>query len=240
MAMWQRHHLAALMLDSLAAQAERLKERLALSVVVAGSEGAASRKVAESRGAHYVHIENNPLGRKWQAALKKARTLAPTGVMVLGSDNIVNDALLRGRAALLELGYEYIGCLDAYQWNPHRRTLIHWNGYAKPRDASKPDREGEPIGSSRTFAATLLDRMSWSIWDEGANRCLDFSTTQRLKEHTFKKQMLRMKGTDARHLGIKVSGAMSPSLHTAVKGRLDENLLVEWFGPAIGGRILAL
>jgi hypothetical protein len=239
-AVWQRREIAKIMLDSLAAQAERLSDRMKLSVVVAGSERGMSRRLAEHRGAHYVEVENKPLGRKWQAALKRARRLSPTGVMVLGSDNIVNDELLRSRAAMLELGCDYMGCLDAYQYNPNHRTLIHWNGYKKPLDERKTSREGEPIGSSRTFSATLLDRMKWKIWDEGAHRGLDFTTTQRLKKVEHRDSLLRMIDGDARHLGIKVSGAMSPSLHKNVEGRLDLDLLVDWFGPDIGGRILAL
>lgn len=241
-AMWQRHELARLMLDSLAAQAQRLAKRMQLSVVVAGSEQGVSRRIAANRGAIYVEVENRPLGRKWQAALRRARRLEPTGVMVLGSDNIVNDELLRARAAMLEMGVDYTGFLDAYQYNPHHRTLIHWNGY-KSRPG-KISREGEPIGSSRTFSARLLDKLAWSIWNEDACRGLDWSTTQRLKQlrpdYPYQAMMLRMSDAASRHLGIKVSGAMSPSLHKSVKGRLDPALLRAWFGDDVGARILAL
>jgi hypothetical protein len=246
MAMWQRHELAKLALDNLAAQGNRLKDRMQLSVVVAGSEGRVTRRLVEARGAHYVEVENRPLGRKWQAALLRARKLSPDGVLVLGSDNLVNDAMLCGRASHLELGADYIGFLDAFQYNPHHRTLIHWPGYGTPKKRGVPSREGEPIGSSRTFSARLLDKLEWKIWREDYNRGLDWSTTQKLTQLAsqerwpFEVLKLRQKGSDARHLGIKVSGAMSPSLHKTVEGRLKPELLNSWFGDDIGGRILAI
>lgn len=233
MAMWQRRELAKLSLDSLFAQSDRLSARMRLSVVVAGSERGMSQRLAESRGAHYVEIENRPLGRKWQAALRKARSLSPTGVMILGSDNLVNDELLRARAAMLELGYDYVGFLDAYQYNPGHRTLIHWPGYVGRR-------AGEPIGSSRMLSSRLLDKLGWRIWDDAACRGLDYSTTQRLKTVEHKSLKLKMIDGNARHLGIKVAGAMSPSLHKNVRGRLDPDRIVEWFGEDVGGRVLAL
>jgi hypothetical protein len=238
--MWQRPALTALMLDSLAAQRERLADRIELHIAVAGSEGSASRRIAEHRDAAYVEIPNKPLGAKWQSALRRARGFEPDGVIVLGSDNIVNDAFLRCWAAMLELGYEYIGLLDAYQFNPGHGTLVHWTGYGPPRNPAIPNREGEVIGSSRCLSGALLDRMGWKIWAEQASRGLDFSTTQRLKDFPHREIKLRQSDGVARHLGIKVHGAMSPSLHRHVPGRIPLETLRAWFGDDIGGRILAL
>lgn len=239
--MWQRHALVTIMLDHLAAQAERLEARVRLSVVVAGSEGPVSRELVTSRGAHYVSAPNFPLGGKWQKALGKARSLDPDGVLVLGSDNLVNDDLVRCWAAFFELGYDYLGLLDAHQYNAVRRSLIHWPGYQRPKQPGKPNREGEPIGSGRAFSRRLLSRLRGRIWDEGANRGLDWSTTQRLR--TVDHQGLRLTQTNGtiRHLGIKVPQAMSPSLHGhASSSPLDPRLLCDWFGQEIGERILAL
>lgn len=240
-AMWGRDELAALMLDNLSLRKRELEKRMRLSVVVAHSEGMRTQRLIESRGAIAAPIANKPLGRKWQTAMNRARTLNPDAVIVLGSDNIVNVQLLRCWAAQFELGRDYVGLRDALQFNPHRGTLIHWPGYVAPKKQGKPDRSGEPIGSSRAFSRRLLDVMDGQIWDQNANRGLDFSTTLRLNEIRHDRLILRQTDGDMRHLGIKVSGAMSPSLHGHTTSRhMKAELLLDWFGQEIGERILAL
>jgi hypothetical protein len=221
------------MLDSLALQAERLASDVALRVVAVGSEGEWSRYLAGSHGATYVAHENKPLGAKWTAALKKARETNPQAVLVLGSDNVVNDALLLRWVEELRAGAEYVAPLDAYQWNPQQTTLIHWNGY-------EGQRAGEPIGSGRCFARALLDRIKWKVWKLDANRGLDWSTTQTLADVPHRARLIRMSRGSCRHLGVKIRGAMSPSLHRHASSQsIAPATLLEWYGE-IGARLLAL
>lgn len=233
-AMWRRPHLTSIMLDSAAMQKARLAGEIELDVAVAGSEGVWSRYLAESHGAYYVEVENKPLGAKWQAALGLARQFRPDAVLVLGSDNVCNDALLRFWAERLALGDEYIGLFDAYQWNPSVGTLVHWDGYEGLR-------AGEPIGSSRCFSRGLLDRLGWHLWEPGYNRGLDWSATKRLETLRHRTCFVTQVDRPLKHLGIKVDGAMSPSLHRhKTCRRLDPQILLDWFGDDIGARALAL
>ncbi len=233
-ALWGRPRTSAIMLDSLALQKERLADRLDLEVVAVGSEGEWSAWLAESSGAYYTSCENKPLGRKWQTALARARREHPDAVLVLGSDNIVNDALFDAYAAHLDNGYDYVALMDAHQYNVFHRTLIHWPGY-------EGKRRGEPIGSGRCFSRALLDRMKWQIWEPHYVRGLDYSTTQRLVAIDHRAMRIWQYRSDVRHLGIKVKGAMSPSLHKhKTSASLDLKELVTWFGQDIAARILAL
>jgi hypothetical protein len=233
-ALWGRPRVSSIMLDSLAVQSERLKGTLDLEVVAVGSEGEWSAWLAESCGAIYTSCENKPLGRKWQTALARARRTDPDAVIVLGSDNLVNDELLTTYALHLGDGADYIAIMDAHQYNTTRKTLIHWPGY-------EGKRLGEPIGSGRCFSRSLLERMNWRLWDDHYVRGLDSSTTAKLQAIEHRAERVWQFRGDVRHLGIKVSGAMSPSLHKhRTSSPIPLDMLRCWFGGELGARILAL
>lgn len=232
-AIWKRPEATAIMLDSLNAQGKRLTDKIDLRVVVAGSEGLKSRDLACSHGAIYTEIENQPLGRKWTHALRTAKNLNPDAVLIEGSDNILNDAMLLKWVEVLADGVDYVALLDAYQFSTIAWTLIYWPGYVGQR-------EGEPIGASRCYGRDFLDRAEWSLWDERLRSSLDYSVTQRLKDIPHKAHFLRQKGTNIRHLGVKLKDAMSAALHTRKDvDQLDPQELTSWFG-AIGKRVLKL
>lgn len=222
-AFWRRFELLEIMLDNLAG--------LGIEVVAAGSEGAVSREIAQEHGAHYTEVDNQPLGQKWQHALFTARDYDPEAVMVLGSDNIVNQAIIDEWSRLLDEGYEYLGLYDAYQFNPEFWTLIHWPGYVGKR-------EGEPIGSARCFSRAFLDRIKWRLWDTTLSSSLDWSATQRINQFPCKCHFVQQKSTDLKHLGIKHKQTMSASLHTRPDVESFTPLLIaDWYGE-IGKRIL--
>jgi hypothetical protein len=222
--LWQRPEVASLVLARLRAQGMR--------VVAVGSEGDVSRKLAESHGARYIEHENQPLGAKWNRALRAAQAFAPLGVVVLGSDNMVNDWLFELWAIALCHGFEYIGLLDGYIYDKPTDRLIHWTGYTRPK------RVGEPLGSSRCFSGALLDRLDWRLWVDEKRTSLDYSATQRLKAFQPRTKFLTMGESGAKHLGIKTDCSMGGFTHFlenvphAVR-HLDPALLDTWFGPEI-------
>jgi hypothetical protein len=241
MALWKREYIAKLALDHLNAQRSRLADRLSLEVLTVGSEGEISKGFAEAHGARYVEHENQPLGAKWNAALVASRELDPDGVMVLGSDNIVNDALLCKWADEIRDGIDYVGLLDTHMYRPSTDTLMYWKGY--PETAANLCRIGEPIGSSRCFSRALLDHFDWVLWNGELESSLDYSVTCRVRELDHRTGFHRL--GIVQHLGIKTSTGMTPMERfvTRSSSQLQEvppEFLSSWYGEDIAAQLCAL
>lgn len=239
MALWQRPKIATIALDS-------LREHN-VDVLAVGSEGDASRDLAVSCGASYIEHPNTPLGAKWNAALMAAKSHSPDAVMVIGSDDIINEATITAWIRALEDGYEYMGFVDGYIYCPMAKQLIRWRGY-------KGHREGEPLGSGRCYSSALLDRAEWKLWNDHRALRLDYLVTKQLQTLNPKSFLISMSDAGIRHLGVKSSTNMKTFQMFLDNNRtltsvgtheypnlefLDPAVLSKWYGE-IGGRILAL
>jgi hypothetical protein len=232
--MWKRHNVVALAQENFRTIAQRCGQKSGapeLVSVVAGSEGAASRTLIESYGGIYVPFRNQPLGAKFNAALRAARRTEPDAIVVLGSDNLATESLFLAWQNALEAGYDFCGILDSTQWWPKQNTFVHWRGYTNHR-------RGETGGSGRCYSKALLDRIDWHLWNDDISSSLDYSCTLRLNALNPPPRMraIRMATANIRHLGIKVR-TMTPM--TKNVKNLNPKLIRKWFGP-IGAKVLAL
>lgn len=84
---YKRHRLTKLCFKRLKSQSKKL----GFEVVVAGSEGEESKKLA--KGLHYIEVPNQPLSNKLNALLNECREF--DGVIVLGSDNFISDSIIK-------------------------------------------------------------------------------------------------------------------------------------------------
>lgn len=213
-ALWQRPAIAELMLARLQKQGVR--------VVAVGSEGEDSRRLAEDNGAHYVEHENQPLGAKWNAALKEAEQFNPDGVVVLGSDNLVSESFFSFVERNLSAKVDYFGLLDGWMYQPADERFWYWPGYVGGRC-------NEPIGSSRCYSGELLDRIGWHhLWDDRLHRNLDGSATRHLADLSIHPRVYNGVSEGVFHLGIKTAINLS-RLPRNVQPR-DLKLLGELFG----------
>ncbi len=233
MALWKRAYVARFVLHHLNNQRRRLAEHLSLEVLVVGSEGAVSEQLATAHGAYYIEHANHPLGAKWNAVLAAAREHDPDAVMVLGSDNMVNDALLRTWADEIRDGIDYIGLLDNHMYRPSSDTLLYWAGY--PDTAANICRVGEPIGSARCFSRALLDRVGWALWDGSLSSSLDYSATCRIGALAPCPRMAFYQVGEIQHLGIKTSTGLTPMERFMRDGSnqlrsVPSEFLAAWYG----------
>jgi Tetratricopeptide repeat len=176
-AIWRRPDVTRVVLRFHAEASKRMKPQVDLRLVVAGSEGEASRSIAESVGACYVEVPNSPLGAKWNAAAEAARDLDVDGVVVCGSDDLLSEAYLRWCADGVREGFEYQGILDLYYMHLATGRVIHWPGYSKGTS-----RRGEPAGTGRCLSRVILDRLRFRPWDDALERLLDRSMTEKVRE----------------------------------------------------------
>lgn len=172
-AMWRRPDLTDIVFSHMAALRREVAPFLDLVPVVAGSEGAASRALAEKRGFGYVEAANAPLGAKWNAALSLLRESDVDGVVVLGSDDLLNTRFFETLHRLVSQGHELVGLDSFFVLDAVNGRLMEWPGYPPPR-------RGESVGAGRFIGRPLLDRLDWILWEDQRNAGLDASMWKRL------------------------------------------------------------
>lgn len=173
-AMWQRLELTDLVFSHIADMKTALAPFMELLPVVAGSEGEESRAVAEKNGFSYTETENLPLGAKWNAALSLLRDQDVDGVVILGSDDLLNERFFHVLKESLDEGCLLAGLDTFFVLESRSGRLMEWLGYLPPR-------EGESIGAGRFLHRELLERLNWHLWEDGLNAGLDASMWRLLR-----------------------------------------------------------
>ena len=171
--LWRRPELTDVVLAHNARLAAAVTDVVDLTVVAVGSEGRATRDLAARHGAAYVEHGNEPLGAKWNAGLRAVEARRPDAVLVVGSDDLVCEQLVRHYAALIRAGARYVALLDGWFLDLTTRRAAYWPGYgwSRPR---------EPVGMARCVHRDWLDELGWELWAPELNRGLDASMTRRL------------------------------------------------------------
>jgi len=174
-AVWKRAELTDLVLAYYAAMRRDLAGRLELEVVVAGSEGAASREMAERHGCHYVEVDNMPLNRKFNAACRAARAVDPDAVMVFGSDSLLSQGFLLRAAE--RVGDGLYATNQGFQFD-----LQRWQLGIMEREFLT-----NPSGNGRTLARTVLNAVDWHPWPQRAylSHNLDGNSSRKLAARGF-------------------------------------------------------
>lgn len=173
-AMWKRHELTDLVFSNIASLREKLKDEMELIPVVAGSEGELSQTIAERNGFRYIDIENQPLGRKWNAALSLLRHDPIDGVIIMGSDDLLNEAYFRMIAQRWRRGEKIVGLLSMYFLEQSTGRMYFWPGYAPPRT-------GVTIGLGRFIHKEYIDLLEGELWENELTHALDTSMGRRIK-----------------------------------------------------------
>lgn len=175
---WKRKEMRIAFLDHMEAHIREARFfGVELSVSVSGSEGSETRSEAEERGFAYVEVPNDPLGFKFNAAIRNAeQCYKPDAFMILGSDTFFLPTLWGEYVRMIDKGHTYIGIKDLYLWDWQDNHAAYWPGYIGRR-------AGESIGPGRVI---LRERMveylgRWGgIYRDDINRSLDASATKRI------------------------------------------------------------
>lgn len=173
-AMWQRLELTDMVFGHIAEIRKSIALVMELLPVVAGSEGEKSWAVAEKNGFGYIEVENQPLGAKWNAALSLLRNQDVDGVVILGSDDLLNEQFFHVLKRILDEGCLLAGLDTFFVLEGRSGRLMEWLGYLPPR-------EGESIGAGRFLHRELLERLNWHLWEDGLSAGLDASMWRLLR-----------------------------------------------------------
>lgn len=107
--------------------------------------------------------ENKPLSFKWNAAIQSLRQLDFENVILLGSDDYVNQSFVDFIEENIG-GYDMIGFTDIYFES--NKEFYYWKGYENKRI-------GEPIGAGKTFKREFLERIDFNLFPVAVNVGLD-------------------------------------------------------------------
>lgn len=170
-----------------------------LTVIAAVSEDPAHEALAARYDVDTVDVPNEPLGRKFNAALAVAREQAVEAVLIMGSDDVFDEQTAGAYLPYLETG-AYVGLQDFYFYEVKTGRFGYFPGY------SREARWLEPVGSGRLMPAAFLDRLDWQLWDPDTHRGMDHSAFSRLKECGIPHPAL---------LNVRALGGIAVSIKTA-------------------------
>jgi len=163
--LWKRHDLERLSLrwnrDALA------RAGFTVTPLAVGSEGKASKAVAESAGYNYLEAPNEPLSDKHNAGMAwlEDRKVTWDAVMILGSDNFVSTSYGRHVKTRLERGDQAIRARGIYFYEPGGELF-----YAR----------GCRTGAGTTISRALAGGVRYRFWDDGLDKGLDASIYRRV------------------------------------------------------------
>ena len=158
---WQRRELTRIVLGHYQRLRRQLEGELDLQLLAVGSEGHQSRQLCETLGFRYVEHANSPLSLKWNAGVQAARALDPDALVIIGSDDLLSDGLLRNYVLKLEQGFDFFGFCDLHFLDLATARLGYWRGYQASTDAVAVD---SPVGCGRCFSRDLLNKTGWRLW----------------------------------------------------------------------------
>lgn len=178
-------------------------------VLVAGSEGNKSKKLADSWGFHYLETPNQPLGLKANLRLKTCEKLNPDYVLFLGSDDLMCTDTFSFILDKMKKGFDEIAPMDLYLYKVINGMLIYSEGYINHR-------KGERLAIGRALHKDVLNRINWKMWSNDIKIGLDGNSRNHLDGHV----------KNPHYYWLKENNLMIVDLKTEVnlsKFRLREN-----------------
>lgn len=130
-----------------------------------------------------ARYNNKPLSLKWNAAFMVLKELDFDGVIILGSDDYINEAFLRYAQKNVRK-YDMIGFTDAYYEQDDR--FYYWEGYNNKRN-------GEPVGAGKIYSKEFLERINYNLYPQAKNVGLDFMAHNVCLKHNAKMNITSLK-----------------------------------------------
>lgn len=143
---------------------------------------------------------NEILSRKWQHGIYQLRNIDFDAVIILGSDDYVDDAFIDYIDSRIS-EYDFIGFLDMYY--SKENNLYYWQGYTNHR-------KGEPIGAGRVYTKSMLDRMNYILYDGSRQSGLDALAWRVLSTYECKKHISRLKENGLMCCDVKDEKGITP------------------------------
>jgi hypothetical protein len=203
---YKRHDLEKLVIERFKEQSKKY----GFEIIIAGSEGEISQSLAS--GCNYVEIKNNPLGAKHNATLKVAKHLEVDGVVLMGSDDFVNDEFWDFIYKQSPNEKCLVGFKDLYFYSTVTGEFGYYDGWGS---------NSQSIGAGRFFSKYILDLMDWKLWTDEKNKALDTDSGKRLQEKGVGNKNYKMSSVKAFILDVKHTHSLTSS--SILKGCKKQN-----------------
>lgn len=137
--------------------------------------GSSNQDMENCETLNFKYINHrNILGEKLNVALKYSKQFDFDGMLMLGSDDVLNSDVLDFYVSEFNKGSRFVGFIDCYFYSLETSELLKWNGY------NTPDRAGEPIGAWRCFKRDLIEDLGWTLWGN-QRKSIDASMWAKIK-----------------------------------------------------------
>lgn len=143
---------------------------------------------------------NEPLSYKWNMAIRTLEQVDFDAVILLGSDDYIDEAFLRYVERTIP-DFDMIGFKDIYFQN--EGALYYWKGYDN-------NRKGEPCGAGKVYSRKFLECIKWNLFDVARDRGLDKISWQRVKDAKAKVHITTLKENGLLLVDIKDGEGMTP------------------------------
>ena len=145
----------------------RLKRQGVIPIIMGHEKEA--QEIAKEFDIEFIHIDNDPLGDKWNAGFAISRYYKADAVMFMGSSDWCSDDYVES----IKLHINDFGMLGMFGCHfadvSQTIRLVNWKGYGPGQ------RYHEPIGIGRVLRADFLDKINWRPFDPRLNAGLDWS-----------------------------------------------------------------
>jgi hypothetical protein len=187
-AIWKRHDVTNICLNHL----KQLQDKYGFEVVCCGSEQHSSRSLVSKYGFTYIEKENYPVSKKNNALLNKAKEFNPDGVVILGSDDLINDKVVEYYYKLIEQKTDKVhGFRDLYFFSTEHNYLSWFNVGLKS------------YGAGRFWSKSALNKVNWIGYPEPRNRGLDRNNKEWMEKHGVEFKSIDLKDIDGFLVDIK-------------------------------------
>ena len=155
--------------------------------------------LVKGRSEMSVYCANSPLSHKWNSVIKNSRSLDFEGLVILGSDDFVDQAFIDFVSHNIKQ-FDFIGFTDMY-FQTHKKQY-YWKGYEN-------EMKGLTIGAGRCYSRSFLERLDFNLYDITAEKGLDSMAWNKIKNLPFTKLITTLKENDLYMVDVKDSKGMT-------------------------------
>jgi tetratricopeptide (TPR) repeat protein len=154
----------------------RFQKKYIFKNVIIDSENSNRELFADDERFEYYNYSNQPLSNKWNFGCQMLRKIDFDYVIILGSDDIIDNNVFRLYDENMDKNFDVIGMLDVYLFDLKQLKAYYWGGYPK-----KHKRFGESIGMGRCLSKKILENLNYQLWENDLNKALDRSMMARIQ-----------------------------------------------------------
>ena len=172
---WNRVEVTKIFVNSLLETQKKLEDVFECINVVIDSNNSNIEIFKDNPNFIYRNYDNFPVSNKWNYGSSLCKDIDFDYIIMFGSDDIMDDSLLREYYKYMMDGYDYIGILDIFIYDILKENLYYWKGYGL-----NSGRYGETLGLGRCLSKNVVEQLDYKLWINGINKGLDGSMQNKI------------------------------------------------------------